>query len=80
MDKRTKQRLDQPDADPGLRQALMAVGSVTALARKLRLTTTAVRSWERIPAHRLIEVETATGVPREVLRPDLYRPQIKRPV
>lgn len=49
-------------------------GKTAELARALHLTHTAVRRWNgKPPAERVIEVETATGIPREELRPDLYR-------
>lgn len=28
--------------------------------------------WQRVPAEMVVQVEAATGVPREILRPDLY--------
>jgi DNA-binding transcriptional regulator YdaS (Cro superfamily) len=59
--------------DGGLKAALDAAGSVQALARILRLTPTTIYQWrQRIPAERIIQIEEATGVPRNVLRPDLY--------
>lgn len=35
-----------------------------------------VQSWKKsgqIPADRILEIEAITGIPREELRPDLYR-------
>jgi hypothetical protein len=37
----------------------------------------AVSQWRHIPAERIIEIETVTGVPREKLRPELYAPRRK---
>ena len=36
---------------------------------------TTVMRWEegKIPAERVVEIERETGIPRHVLRPDLYR-------
>jgi TorA maturation chaperone TorD len=45
---------------------------VGALARKLGVAQPSVSNWSRVPAERVIAVEAATGVPRAVLRPDLY--------
>jgi DNA-binding transcriptional regulator YdaS (Cro superfamily) len=59
--------------DPGLRLAIEAAGSVTALARLLGMSQQALSEWRRVPAHRLRQVEAVTGIPREKLRPDLYR-------
>lgn len=59
--------------NPGLRAALKAVGSQRLLGDALGITAQAVQAWQRVPAERVVEVEKVTGVPREVLRPDLYR-------
>lgn len=29
--------------------------------------------WKKVPAEQVVEVERITGLPREELRPDLYR-------
>ena len=46
--------------------------TLAALARHLGVTRGAVAQWERVPAERVIEISRFTGIPREVLRPDLY--------
>lgn len=70
--------------DPSLRnkgnQALLnrlrdAVGSSAELARRLGISRAAVNSWSAVPLERVVAVEDATGIPREQLRPDLYRPK-----
>lgn len=49
-------------------------GRVAKLAKDLHITHAAVRQWGgRCPAERVVEVEYITGIPREALRPDLYR-------
>jgi TorA maturation chaperone TorD len=58
--------------DPGLNQALEAVGGVSELARKLGISQPSVSNWNRVPAERVVLVETLTGVNRVALRPDLY--------
>ncbi len=58
--------------DPGLAQALRAAGGVGALARKIGISQPSVSNWSHIPAERVLSVEAATGVSREMLRPDLY--------
>lgn len=58
--------------DPGLEQAIRAVGGITELARRIGISQPSVSNWERVPAARVIAVEAATGVARDVLRPDLY--------
>jgi TorA maturation chaperone TorD len=58
--------------DPGLDEAIVAAGGVTELARRIGIAQPSVSNWDRIPADRVVAVETATGVPRVRLRPDLY--------
>src|SRR5579864_2704099 len=58
--------------DPGLQQAIHAAGGVTELARRISVSQPSVSNWSRVPSERVIAVEAATGVSREVLRPDLY--------
>lgn len=44
------------------------------IARELKVNKSAITRWtqSRIPAERVREIERITGVPREVLRPDLW--------
>lgn len=58
--------------DPGLEQAIRAVGGITELARRIGISQPSVSNWERVPAARVVAVEAATGVARAILRPDLY--------
>jgi TorA maturation chaperone TorD len=58
--------------DSGLEAAIRAAGGVSELARRLGISQPSVSNWSRIPADRVLLVETATKVRREVLRPDLY--------
>jgi TorA maturation chaperone TorD len=58
--------------DDGLKLAIDAAGGITALARGLGIAQPSVSSWARVPAERVVAVETLTGVGREQLRPDLY--------
>jgi TorA maturation chaperone TorD len=58
--------------EKGLEQAIRAAGGVGALSRVLGLTQPSVSNWRRVPAERVLAVETATGVLPTVLRPDLY--------
>ena len=57
----------------GLRKAIEAAGSQEKLARLLGISQQAVHHWYQAPAGQIIAIERATGVPREELRPDLYR-------
>ena len=59
----------------GLTKAIEVAGSMRKLAHMLDLHHHAVQQWvrARVPADRIVEIERITGVPREELRPDLYR-------
>jgi TorA maturation chaperone TorD len=58
--------------DPGLDQAVRAVGGVGELARQIGISQPSVSNWDRIPAERVLKVEAVTGIDRKILRPDLY--------
>lgn len=56
-------------------RAAKAAGGQSKLARLLNIKPQAVQHWcstGKIPAERVISVESATGIPRHDLRPDLY--------
>jgi DNA-binding transcriptional regulator YdaS (Cro superfamily) len=59
--------------DEGLKLAVEAAGTKYRLAKLLGITPTAVLRWHRVPMERIVKVEQVTGVPREKLRPELYR-------
>jgi TorA maturation chaperone TorD len=68
------------ERDPGIEEAVRAMGGVGALARGLGITQPSVSSWRQIPAARVLDIEALTGVSRTVLRPDLYaRPDSRAP-
>src|SRR5215470_13399424 len=58
--------------DPGLRAAIEAAGGVSELARRVGISQPSVSNWDKIPAERVVAVESVTGVSRVQLRPDLY--------
>jgi TorA maturation chaperone TorD len=58
--------------DLGLSEAIRAAGGVSELARQIGISQPSVSNWIRVPAERVVSVETATGVDRAILRPDLY--------
>jgi DNA-binding transcriptional regulator YdaS (Cro superfamily) len=47
-------------------------GGVVALARELGIKHTAMYSWKRVPAERVLDVERISGVSRHVIRPDIF--------
>jgi TorA maturation chaperone TorD len=59
--------------DPGLSEAIQAVGGVSELARRIGISQPSVSNWDKVPAERVLAVEAATGVARMRLRPDLYQ-------
>jgi TorA maturation chaperone TorD len=58
--------------DTGLQEAIRAAGGVSELARRIGISQPSVSNWDRIPAERVLSVESATGVSRAILRPDLF--------
>jgi DNA-binding transcriptional regulator YdaS (Cro superfamily) len=52
-------------------------GGLRALARAIGINYQNIQIWKRIPAERMIAIETVTGIPREQLRPDLFVPRRK---
>jgi len=48
-------------------------GGVIALSVALGLSRAAVSQWHRVPVDRLDDVERLTGIPREQLRPDIFK-------
>lgn len=65
--------------DQGLEAAIRAAGGIGALARAVGISQPSVSNWQQIPATRVLAIEAATGVPRGVLRPDLYPRDNERP-
>lgn len=58
--------------DSGLRKAILAAGSQTALADALGITQSAIAQWDKVPVQRVHQVESLTGVSRYELRPDIF--------
>lgn len=42
------------------------------LARRIGVTRGAIAQWDKVPAERMRDVSIATGIPMEVLRPDIF--------
>src|SRR5436853_168488 len=60
--------------DAGLEQAIRAAGGIASLARAMGIAQPSVSAWSRVPAERVLAVESLTRVHRFILRPDLYAP------
>ena len=58
--------------DTGVAKAIKAAGGVNALARLLKVKSSSICSWRRVPPMRVLPVEKLTGISRHDLRPDLY--------
>lgn len=61
--------------ETGLQKAMRIAGSGTDLARLLGVSKSAVSQWgdtpDGVPLDRCVDIERATGVPCEELRPDM---------
>lgn len=58
-----------------MKLAIAAAGGLRPLARELGMSAPALSEWRRVHADRILQIEAVTKVPREKLRPDLYRPR-----
>jgi DNA-binding transcriptional regulator YdaS (Cro superfamily) len=59
--------------DPAVNAAIKGAGGLRALGRALGVAHTSLLGWTSIPAKHLLRIEEITGIPREQLRPDLFR-------
>jgi DNA-binding transcriptional regulator YdaS (Cro superfamily) len=64
----------------GFAAAVKAAGGLMELARLLRIRPQAIIQWKDVPIERLLQIEALTGVPRHVLRPDLFEGYVIRRV
>lgn len=57
-----------------IKDAVKKAGGRGAVARSLNVTPEAVRQWEvvKLPAERAVDLARLSGVPRSLLRPDLW--------
>jgi DNA-binding transcriptional regulator YdaS (Cro superfamily) len=66
-----------PKPSKALRNALSKPGVQSEIARKLKISRQAVGSWATgasvLPLNRVLQLEKILGIPREDLRPDLYK-------
>lgn len=56
-----------------IRSIIKRAGGPSKVARLLGIHHSAVIRWDNIPYERVIPLEEATGIPREELRPDLFK-------
>ena len=50
-------------------------GAIVKTAKVLGINQSAVSQWRKIPAEYVAQIEAATEIPRQVLRPDLWPPE-----
>lgn len=77
LDKKINRRFIFPmkevkQRDPALQSILEKRGMAVKLATKIGIRPQAISAWTRVPVARVLVVEEVTGVPRHVLRPDVY--------
>jgi DNA-binding transcriptional regulator YdaS (Cro superfamily) len=63
------------DLTIGVKAAIQAFGTRTALAKKLHLKRAAISQWKQVPVKHVLTIEDLTNgaVSRYVMRPDVYR-------
>lgn len=42
------------------------------LAKRIGVTRGAIAQWDKVPAERMKDVSIATGIPMDILRPDIF--------
>lgn len=67
-----RERRERPDRNPVMKVLIQRAGSVSALARALSISVSAVSQWRDVPPERVIEIEALTGVSRHIQRPDIF--------
>lgn len=50
------------------------VGGLVKLSRELGIKHTAMYSWKRVPAGRVLDIERLSGISRYEIRPDIFGP------
>lgn len=59
--------------NPVINSIAKKLGGIVALSEALGLSRGAASLWKEIPVKHVHRLEKLTGIPREVLRPDVYR-------
>ena len=65
------------ERDVALQHIFAKRGAAVRIATEIGITPQAVSNWKIVPAERVLDVERVTGVPRHVIRPDIYPPHEK---
>lgn len=56
-----------------IKDILKAGGGPSNLSKLIGIHHTAIIRWKAVPVNRLAVIEKITGIPREELRPDIFR-------
>lgn len=62
------------NADDPLAEAYRKAGGLKRVASAVKRKPGTVSGWKKVPPEHVLTVERVSGVPRHVLRPDLYPP------
>lgn len=62
---------------PGLREGVEKY-TASGFAKLLKIRVQSLYCWDRVPPDRCRDVERLTGIPRHILRPDIFDPPNKR--
>ena len=63
--------------NPIINKAASKLGGIVAMSQALGLSRGAAANWSEIPVDHVAKLEKLTGIPREVLRPDIFRREAK---
>lgn len=67
-----KRNVLPPEMQDGLRRTIEAAGSSYQLAADLGINRSSIGRWKRVPVERVGQIEKLYGVPRAILRPDIF--------
>jgi DNA-binding transcriptional regulator YdaS (Cro superfamily) len=59
--------------NPIIFKAATKLGGIVRMSQALGLSRGAASQWSEIPVDHVARLEKLTGIPREVLRPDIFR-------
>lgn len=62
----------RPRKEHPLKEIFSKVGTANEFARAIGVTPQAISQWDKVPIERAADVEKVTGIPRSVLRPDIW--------
>jgi hypothetical protein len=69
-----KQQSSEQRRDPVLLQVRTIRGTAARIARAVGISRTAVWNWRHVPADHVLDIEKLLGIPRHLIRPDIYEP------